>query len=83
MSFSRQLPLASDRDRIAAARYAAEKLAHHMSVIAKRKRLLWVSYYSSDGAVVSRRLLPEAKAGVLSVVGEWASGSYRGRLRAG
>lgn len=51
--FTRQLPVASDRDRIATARYAAEKLAHHMSVICRRKRLLWVSYVSSDGGIVS------------------------------
>ena len=49
----RLLPLVSDRDRISAACYAAEKLAAHMNVISKRKRRLWISYVSSDGGIVS------------------------------
>jgi hypothetical protein len=49
----RHLPLISDRDRIAAARYAAEKLAVHMATLAQRRKLLWSHYSDSAGAVIS------------------------------
>lgn len=47
------LPLVSDRDRIAAARYAAQKLAYRLNQLALKRKLVWISYYSSDGGVVS------------------------------
>jgi len=49
----RELPLASDRDRIAAARYAAERLALHLNLLARKRRLVWSHYSDSAGAVVS------------------------------
>ena len=49
----RQLPVVSDRDRISAARYAAEKLAIRLNRITVRRRLVWSHYSDSNGGVVS------------------------------
>ena len=49
----RLLPLASDRDRLAAARYAAEKLAIRLNLLAIRRKMLWVHYSDSAGGIVS------------------------------
>jgi S-adenosylmethionine:diacylglycerol 3-amino-3-carboxypropyl transferase len=48
----RYLPLASDRDRIAAARYAIERLDAAMR--RKRKQRFW-HFTTSDGAIISER----------------------------
>lgn len=47
----RQLPLASDRDRLAAARYATEKLLQAM----RRGGKGWGHLRRTDAAIVSRR----------------------------
>jgi hypothetical protein len=49
----RYLPATSDRDRIAAARYAAEKLTMRLNLIAVRRKLVWSHYSDSSGSVVS------------------------------
>ena len=49
----RYLPLISDRDRLAAAVYAAEKICRRLNIIANRRKLLWVSYVDSSGKIVS------------------------------
>ena len=49
----RHLPLITDRDRLAAARYIAEKLGLQLNLIAKRKRRLWISYVDSAGGIIS------------------------------
>lgn len=53
MNFSRQLPAASDRDRIDAARYAAMRLSERLNAIAYRRKLCWSHYSDSSGGVVS------------------------------
>jgi hypothetical protein len=50
---SRNLRLATDRDRIAAARYAAEKLRDRLNTLALRHKLVWISYVDSAGGVRS------------------------------
>lgn len=52
----RTLPVVSDRDRIAAARYAAEKLAIRLAAIAHKRKLVWSHYSDSSGAVVSENV---------------------------
>ena len=49
----RYLPLVSDRDRIYAARYQAERLSRRLNDIAYRRKLVWSHYADSNGAVVS------------------------------
>ena len=49
----RYLPLISDRDRIAAARYAAEKLAIRLVIVSQRRKAVWSHYSDSNGSVVS------------------------------
>lgn len=51
--YRRRLPMASDRDRIAAAVYASEKVAARMNRLAVRRKLLWISYVHSDGRIES------------------------------
>lgn len=53
---SRSLPLVSDRDRIAAARYMAEKLRDRLNAIALRRKLVWISYVDSAGGVRSENV---------------------------
>lgn len=49
----RLLPTISDRDRIAAARYAAEKLAIRLNILSLRRKSVWSHYADSDGQIVS------------------------------
>lgn len=49
----RRLPAASDRDRIAAARYAAEQLAIRLNVLSLKRKDVWSHYADSDGQIVS------------------------------
>lgn len=49
----RNLPAASDRDRIAAARYAAEQLAIRLNVLSLKRKDVWSHYADSDGQIVS------------------------------
>ena len=48
-----KLPLASDRDRLAAARYAAYRLYRYLSRRQKRARSRWLVCWNSDGRVMS------------------------------
>ena len=50
---TRHLPAATDRDRIAAARYAAECLSMRLNALARKRRLVWSHYSDSNGQIVS------------------------------